>query len=155
MIEAHNDCMRHKRSKTSAMLFDANREELLYSLWQELSNHTYSISPSNAFVVTHPKPREVFAADFRDRIVHHWIALRIEPILMQMLIPNTFSCIKGRGTLAMQKAVSNAIQANNGLYICKIDIEGFFNSISRMRLWQKMESLIMQYYQGGDKDDLL
>ena len=33
------------------------------------------------FIRTYPVYREVFAAAFIDRVVHHWIALRIEPIL--------------------------------------------------------------------------
>lgn len=41
---------------------------------------TYEIGRSIAFIVTKPKKREVFAADFRDRVVHHLVMLRLEPL---------------------------------------------------------------------------
>ena len=41
---------------------------------------TYEIGRSIAFIVTKPKKREVFAVDFRDRVVHHLVMLRLEPL---------------------------------------------------------------------------
>lgn len=42
-----------------------------YALGTELREHTWRPGRSICFVTDGPKPREVFAADFRDRIVHH------------------------------------------------------------------------------------
>ena len=38
---------------------------------EELAPGSYQPGRSICFVVTHPKPREIWAAKFRDRVVHH------------------------------------------------------------------------------------
>ena len=48
-----------------------NAEANLLALQQALRTHTYRPGRAICFVTDGPKPREVFAADFRDRVVHH------------------------------------------------------------------------------------
>ena len=50
-------------------------------MMQAINNRTYQPKRSICFVVSRPKYREVFAADFADRIIHHYIRLRLEPII--------------------------------------------------------------------------
>lgn len=50
-------------------------------------------------MVHRPKLREVFAADFRDRIIHHIIMQRLEPLFEKFFIEDTFNCRKGKGVL--------------------------------------------------------
>ncbi len=148
--------MRRKWSKQSALHFDMNVEQELLDLYRDLNNHTYTTSPSIAFVVMHPKPREVFAANFRDRIVHHWIALKLAPIMEECLIPNTFSCMPKRGTDAMQKEARRIFENNAEMWYLKLDISGFFNSIDKAILWNKIKTLIYnQYLDQSDKEELL
>jgi hypothetical protein len=40
-------------------------------LYRDLKNETYQIGRSICFAVDVPKVREIWAADFRDRVVHH------------------------------------------------------------------------------------
>lgn len=51
--------------------FEANLNDNLTSLCDELWTRTYQPRPSIYFIITDPKKREVFTADFRGRIVHH------------------------------------------------------------------------------------
>jgi len=48
-------------------------EENLFLLSEEIINYNYVPKPSICFVVDKPVKREIFAADFRDRVVHHLI----------------------------------------------------------------------------------
>ena len=48
--------------------------------------------------MTRPKIREVFAADFRDRIVHHLLIRRLEPLFESAFIDDSYNCRKGKGT---------------------------------------------------------
>ena len=68
-------------------------------LHTELNNGTWQPGPSICFVVTHPKPREVWAADFRDRIVHHLLYNQIGQRIERTFIADSCACIEGRGTL--------------------------------------------------------
>ncbi|MFN1208950.1 hypothetical protein ACKXGD_18685, partial [Enterococcus lactis] len=76
-----------------------NLERNLRSLHDELKRGTYAPGRSLCFVITRPKPREVWAADFRDRIVHHLLHNRIAPRFYASFIVDSCACIPGRGTL--------------------------------------------------------
>jgi len=136
-----------------------NNEVLLAELLEDINSRKYSPSQSIAFVVTRPKYREVFAADFRDRIVHHYIAMRVTPILESIINPRSYNCRKGKGTLAGIEQLSEDIRicSNNyttDCWVAKVDIKGFFMSISRVLLFKKTDGLIVKYYKGNDIDDL-
>lgn len=77
LVQAYYDCRRSKRNSTSALAFEARLERNLSQLHSDLIAGTYRPGRSICFVVTRPKPREVWAADFRDRIVHHLLYNRI------------------------------------------------------------------------------
>jgi hypothetical protein len=64
-------CRRTKRNTLHALAFEMNAEANLLALQQALRTHTYRPERAICFVTDGPKPREVFAADFRDRVVHH------------------------------------------------------------------------------------
>ena len=71
LYTAYYDARRHKRNKPYQQRFEANLESNLEQLCDELYLRTYKPLPSECFIITDPKKREVFAAHFRDRIVHH------------------------------------------------------------------------------------
>ena len=99
VFEAYYDCRRRKRNTASARAFEVNLEANMIALFEELRAGTWVPAPASMFVVRHPKPREVWAADFRDRIVHHLVHRAIGPIFERAFIHDSCACIKGRGTL--------------------------------------------------------
>ena len=62
---------RHKSSKEYVKVFESNLHENLVELRDELYERRYKPQPSVCFIISDPKKREIFAANFRDRIVHH------------------------------------------------------------------------------------
>ena len=102
VLNAYFDCRRRKRTKRSAVAFETNFEHSLEGLLEEINGGEYRIGPSRVFVVLHPKAREVWAAGFRDRIVHHLVYNDIGHWYESRFIEDTFSCIPGRGTQAAQ-----------------------------------------------------
>ena len=73
LFEAYLQCRRTKRKKVSTLEFEIDYEERLFELREQLESGKWTPSPSLAFVVKRPVRREIFAADFRDRVVHHWL----------------------------------------------------------------------------------
>ena len=71
LLEAWYECRKSKRRTPAAMEFEIDAEHNLYTLYKEIEEGRYKISRSDAFVVLEPVKREVFAASFRDRVVHH------------------------------------------------------------------------------------
>ncbi|MCQ1993671.1 reverse transcriptase, partial [Pseudomonas sp. Eb3] len=93
LAQAYYDCRRHKRNTASARRFEVNLEANLLDLFDELQAGTYRPGRSICFVVTRPKAREVWAADFRDRIVHHLLYNRIGPSIERSFIADSCACI--------------------------------------------------------------
>ena len=71
-------CRRNKRNTRNQLAFEIDVEANLFRLQAELRAHTYRPGRSICFVTDGPKPREVFAADFRDRVVHHLLVAHQE-----------------------------------------------------------------------------
>lgn len=112
------------------------------------------------FVVTRPRYREVFAAAFEDRIVHHWIALRLEPLFEQIFSPRTFNCRKGKGQLyginMLREDVRQcSVNYTQDCYIMKLDLQGFFMSINKKMLAGMVDDFVVEnYHNEADKDTL-
>jgi hypothetical protein len=64
----------------NALKFEMKREENLFSLLNDLKSRKYKISRHIRFIITDPSPREVFAAHFRDRVVHHLLCNEIKKL---------------------------------------------------------------------------
>lgn len=159
MLEAYYDCRRRKRRTASAIVYEMSYESNLIALRDRINTRTYQPGKSICFVVTRPRYREVFAASFEDRIVHHYIALRLEPLFELVFSPRTFNCRKGKGQLYGIKMLQSDIkEASNDYtsdcYIMKLDLQGFFMSIDKAMLAHMIDQFIVKYYKGNDIDDL-
>ena len=160
LFEAYWDCRKNKSRTASASEFEVHYESNLIELHREITTGVYTQRPSITFVITKPDYREIFASHFRDRIVHHWIRQRIEPLFEQQMIPTTFNCRKGKGTLAAQKYAAQAIREVSANYtrdcfVMKLDIKGFFMSIDRQRICDKVLQFVAERYHEDDTNTLL
>ena len=95
---AYLDARRHKRRKHYQLCFEVRADMNLRELALELWERRYQPQPSSCFIITDPKKREVFAAEFRDRIVHHLYYNYTHEMLERTFIADTYSCIRKRGT---------------------------------------------------------
>lgn len=159
LLEAYYDCRRNKRKTASALVYEMDYESKLIALRDRINTRTYAPGKSICFVVTRPRYREVFAASFEDRIVHHYIALRLEPLFEQAFCPYTYNCRKGKGQLygtnmLRQQIIECSDNYTTDCYIMKLDLRGFFMSIDKKILARLIDSFVDEAYQGDDKDDL-
>lgn len=127
---------KHKKSKRYVKIFESRLHDNLLSLCDDLYNRTYQTLPSSCFIINHPKKREVFAADFRDRIVHHLYYNYTHQIFERTFIEDCYSCIKNKGTHYGIHRLEQYIreESNNyqdNCYILKMDIKGYFMNINR------------------------
>ena len=73
-------CRCNKRNTINALKFEIRAEENMMKLERELKYRSYRPSHSILFAARKPKLREIFAADFRDRVVHHILVGYLERI---------------------------------------------------------------------------
>lgn len=149
LVQAYLDCRRNKRSSRSALAFELNLERNLMHLHTELNAGTYQPGASICFVVTHPKPREVWAADFRDRIVHHLLYNHIGPRIERSFIADSCACIPGRGTLYAAQRLEAKVRSithnwQRPAHYLKCDLANFFVSIDKRVLAQQLQARITE-----------
>lgn len=159
ILQAYFDCRRNKRRTASATVYEMDYESRLIGLRDRINARTYTPGKSICFVVTRPRYREVFAASFEDRIVHHYIAQKLEPLFENIFNPRTYNCRKGKGQLYGVNILKNDIcecsqNYKKDCYILKLDLKGFFMSICRAMLADMVDKFIVDYYDVPDKEDL-
>lgn len=159
ILEAYLDCRKRKRSTVGATEFELDYVHNLVELTNEVNSRQYKIGKSICFVVRYPRYREVFAGEFRDRIIHHYIALRLEPLFEQIFCDRTYNCRKGKGQLAGVTQLAEDIRDESenytkDAYVMKVDLKGFFMSIIKSKLARMVDDFIVEYYKGDDKENL-
>ena len=159
LFEAYNSCRKGNSRSLIAQRFEANYEHNLVELWREIASGNYKPKSFRAFVITKPDYREVFAAEFRHRVVLHWIALRLMPIVDRQLVECVFNGRKGKGTLAAQQYAYECIAEvsqnyQQPCYVMKLDIKGFFMSINREMAANIASEFVANNYHESDVDTL-
>lgn len=146
-MQAYFDCREHKRNTYTALDFEQSLERNLDQLYDDLVRGTYRPGSSICFVVTRPKPREVWAAGFRDRVVHHLLYNRIGPRFEKTFIADSCACMEGRGTLYAVKRLERKIRSltqnwKRPAWYLKCDVANFFVSIKKPILFALLEKRI-------------
>lgn len=154
LYDAYILCLKNKKKKYGTYNF-VNDElcKNLDELLDKLNNLKYIPEASNCYVITDPALREIYAAQFSDRVVQHFYMKEIESILEKELIENCCSCRKGKGNDYALKLLKKFITkiSNNGkkdCYFFKIDLSGYFMSINRKQISKKFMDLIVKEYTG-------
>ena len=97
LFDAYADCRSNKRNTLNALAFEVDYEANLLRLCAEINNGSYQPGKSIAFIVNKPVKREIFAADFRDRVVHHLIVNKLNPLFEKTFIYDSYACRAGKG----------------------------------------------------------
>ncbi len=147
LFKAYFDASQHKRGKHSQLAFEWQLEHNIFELYDELVSKTYRPGQSICFIVKHPVKREIFAANFRDRVVHHFIFNILNPLIEKELLHDVYSCRIGKGTLygiqrAQSKMQSCSENYSQNAYVLKLDISGYFMNMNKNLLYQKVERII-------------
>ena len=139
LIKAYDSCRKHKRISINALNYEISWERELYTLNSQLAKKTYKPSRSICFAVSYPKVREIFAADFRDRVIHHLLINRIEQYFEKRFIFDSCACRPNKGSLFAVRRLKHfeqIITENNTkqAYFLQLDIKNFFYNINKQIL---------------------
>ena len=146
LYTAYFEARKNKRNTAEQLRFEANYEHYLHELYEQIISKTYKVKPCKAFVIEKPVYREVFAPQFIDRVVHHFIVLYINPQVEQVLIEDCYSCRKNKGTLyGIERAKKNMRSVTQNYakdaYILKLDISGYFMNMNTTILHNQIQKL--------------
>jgi retron-type reverse transcriptase len=136
LMTAYRSCRLGKPAGASQINFEMKLGANLAEIHKHIHAKKYKPLPAKCFVVTHPKPREIFAADFRDRVVHHLVVSQLGPIWERKFIHSSFACRINHGTHGAIKYAQTKVRSlsRGGLHdvwCLQLDITKFFVSIDR------------------------
>lgn len=160
LFRAYYNARSNKRNTPSQLRFEMNLETNLINLYHDLRDRKYKPLPSVCFVVQDSVKREVFASDFRDRVVHHLYYNYVAALFDRQFIYDSYSCRKGKGTLLGIERLQRHIRAvsrnyTREAYILKLDIRGYFMSINRTLLCNMVHEMIEKVRMPCDVKDIV
>ncbi len=124
--------------------FEANLDEELSQLQQELSNWTYQPSPVRRVEI--PKPggkgmRLLGIPTVRDRVVQATLKLLLEPIFEPHFSPHSYGFRPGRSQHQAVEAAQRIVNSGKP-YVVDIDLSKFFDRIHHDRLIARMSEKV-------------
>ncbi len=143
LFKAYLEARKGKRTTTDEQMFEINDVENIMNLRDAIMNRTYEPGRGIAFVTRSPVIREIFAAPFRDRVVHHFLFNVVGDWWDKRLIYDCYSCRKGKGTwFGVKRAAKHIRKVSENYtkkaYIIKLDIRGYFMSLPRQALFERV-----------------
>ena len=143
LVKAFFLARKAKRSTHDEQHFEMRLMENLLQLADDVLNGTYKPGNGIAFIVHDPVIREIFAAPFRDRVIHHFLYNGVADWWDRRLIYDCYSCRVGKGTLFGVKRMAHHIRSvtecyQKPAYVIKLDIQGYFMSLPRDGLFERV-----------------
>jgi len=111
------------------------------------------------FINELPVKREIIAADFRDRVIHHFLYNRIYPVFDKKFIYDSYSCRVGKGTLfginRARRFLRSCGASGAEVWVLRLDIRGYFMAIDREILFKLIkDGLDKHEFRGSEESDL-
>lgn len=138
LAEATFRAARGKRHRGEVVAFLSRLDQNLEDLHREILSGTIPVGRGRRFRIRDPKPRQIYAPCFRERVMHHALMRPIGPVLDRALIDDSYACRAGKGALA---AVLRAQEHSRRFpWYVKMDIRAYFASIDHLRLESRLRA---------------
>jgi len=147
LLKAWKEFLKGRKRKPDVLLFQKHLMDNIFSLRDDLFNHTYRHGDYKAFNISDPKPRNIHKASVRDRLLHRAIYRQLYPFFDKTFIAHSFSCRNNRGTHRAIKdfcSASHKVSKNNTktCWVLKGDVKKFFASIDHQILFEILTKYI-------------
>lgn len=160
-LQAERECYKNKHSSFEAARYHYHLSNI-YDLVERVKNN-YKPTTSTCFVLQYPVYREVFAANYTDRIVHHYIAPMISTVSESVHRINGNVSHGNRtgysSSTAVMQIYNNIKEMSNGYryscYVSTMDVSGFFMSIDKEVAYNIFRYYSDLYYKVSDRHDKL
>lgn len=147
--KAYKEARKQKANTGSCIRCSIEEEVEIDELAETIIDGSYAMRPSICFLVEVPVIREVIAADFRDRIIHHYLFNYLNTQLERELIEDCYSCREGKGTGYGVDRLEHHIRScslnyTREAWALQLDISGYFMSIDRWKLYVMAMELMVR-----------
>ena len=147
LLEAWQEFVKGKRSRTDVQEFEQDLMHNLFSLYERLKTETYHHAAYVAFTVSDPKTRRIHKASVADRVLHRALYRKLYPFFDRTFIADSFSCRIGKGThkaLDRFGRMARRVSKNHRrtVWVLKGDIRKFFASVDQRILLETLDRRI-------------
>lgn len=142
LLRAYTRARRANPKSHDTLAFGWQLEKNLFKLRDELMSGSYKHGAYREFVVADTKKRNIKAASFRDRVVHHALCAVLEPVFERQFIGDSYACRVGKGTHAALRRLEVWLRRGNDSYVLSCDISKYFASIDHARLMEIIASRV-------------
>lgn len=147
LLKAWKEFERGKKQRKDVQEFSTKLMDNIFSLHNDLFQHTYNHGSYQAFKINDPKPRDIHKASVRDRLLHHAIYRVLYPFFDRIFIADSYSCRNNKGThraINKFREYANSVSKNSTktCWILKCDIKKFFANIDHQILLKILQEYI-------------
>lgn len=149
---AYRACRRGKRKARDTQGYEARLLDRLAESRDALASFGWRPSRAFCFVVFAPKLREIHAAPFADRVVHHLLVERLNRLFEPVFIDDSCANRKGKGTHAAVARLQRFMRRLDGggeAFFLQLDIANFFNRIHRPTLFRLLQHRLARAVRRG------
>jgi len=126
-----------KSDKKGVIEYRKNLGKNLKKLREEILSGEIDCGNYHYFKIYDPKERNICAAEFKERVLHHAIMLQAHDTFEQYQIYDSYATRIDKGT---HKAIDKAKKFNNKYdYFLKLDVRKYFDSIDHVILMKALE----------------
>ncbi len=139
LLLAFYKAKRGKQYKKEVILFGNDLESNINKLQNEIINANVSVGKYHSFTITDPKKRNIYAASFDERVLHHAIMNVCHQYFERNFIYDTYATRIDKG---VYKALDKAIVASKKYkYVAKLDFKKYFDTIEHGILKEKLSKI--------------
>lgn len=139
LLAAAAQAARGKKTQPRVAHFLFHLEKELLRLQAQLQQGEWWPAPFRRFEIREPKPRQISAPDFADRVVHHALCNLVGPHIDRRLIFDCWACRAGKGSHAAVRRAQSF--SRKYPYFLKCDVRRYFDSIDHGVLKGLLRSL--------------
>jgi hypothetical protein len=133
-----------KRQRPAVAHFLADFDAQLNMLAASILDGSAPLGSYRSFTIYDPKCRQIHAACFADRVLHHACMNLAEPRFEKMLVDSVYACRPGKGVHAAVLQVQRNVR--RFAWAVQVDVAGYFPSICHVRL----KALLATRFKGQD-----
>lgn len=111
-------------------------EQELAQLREGLLAGDFPVGRMRAFHIRDPKPREIHAPVFAERVLHHALMAGVGPVLERALVYDSYACRVGKGSHAAVLRCQAHMRRYD--YFVQIDIHSYFSYIDHAVLMARL-----------------
>jgi len=132
-----------KQATQPVLDYSHNLQHNIKTLQNQIITGDVEVGNYRYFTIRDPKKRQICAASFPERILHHAIMNICHPIFERTLIDDTYATRLKKGTYAAIARARFALR--NYKFVAKLDVRKYFDSINHTVLKTKLQRLFKDY----------